>query len=159
MSSKVIFLDIDGVLNSQKWYISEKNVGDSKNTDYDLDPNCIFLINKLCEETNSKIVLSSDWRIDTGSFARLSRVGLINIIDKTPITIFGQYGPTYHFSRGEEIQMWLEWHPEVTKYVIIDDSEDFLKEQLQYFVKTDPNVGFTNENYKQALKILNDEQF
>ena len=78
-----------------------------------------------------------------------------NIIDKTPITIFGIYGSTYHFTRGEEIQMWLEWHPKVTNYVIIDDRTDFLDEQKERFVHVNSYRGFTDEDLNLAITILN----
>ena len=77
-----------------------------------------------------------------------------NIIDKTPITVFGQYGKTYHFTRGEEIDMWLQWHPEVSNYVIIDDRQDMMDYQLNHFVKVNSYRGLTDENVEQALNIL-----
>ena len=84
----------------------------------------------------------------------MERAGLKNIIDKTPITVLGQYGKTYHFSRGEEIDMWLQWHPEVKNYVIVDDREDMMEHQLDHFVKVNPYRGFTDEDLEKALMIL-----
>lgn len=153
-NKKVIFLDVDGVLNYTLWYIDDRNPGNLNGQEGDLDPLCIERINKLCEETGAEIVLSSDWRINNGAFARLERAGLHKILDKTPITIFGTYGSTYHFTRGEEIQMWLEWHPEVTNYVILDDRTDFMEEQLPHFVHVNSYRGLTEEDYQLALNIL-----
>ena len=149
----VIFLDVDGVLNYTNWYYSDRNPG-NLNGEEDVDPQCIERVNKLCEETNSEIILSSDWRIDDSAFSRLERAGLKKILDKTPIPVFGNYGATYHFTRGEEIQMWLEWHPEVTNYVIIDDRTDFMDNQKSHFVHVDSYYGFTDEDYNLALTIL-----
>lgn len=154
MNERVIFLDIDGILNYTLWYYDDRNPGNLNGEEGDIDPLCVKRINLLCEKTGAKIVVSSDWRIATNWQNRLERAGLENIIDKTPITVFGQYGKTYHFSRGEEIDMWLQWHPEVSNYVIIDDREDMMEHQLNHFVKVNPYRGFTDEDMEKALIIL-----
>lgn len=152
---RVIFLDVDGVLNYDLWYYSDRSPGNLYGQEGDLDPLCIDRINKLCEEGNAEIVLSSDWRINTYAFSRLEKAGLRKILDKTPITIF--YG-SVNFTRGEEVQMWLDQHPDITNYVIIDDRTDFLDKQLLHFVHVDSYKGFTDENYKQALNILTNNE-
>ena len=58
---KVIFLDIDGVLNYTKWYTDERNPGNLYGQEGDLDPLCINRIIRICEETGAKVVISSDW--------------------------------------------------------------------------------------------------
>ena len=153
-NNNIVFLDIDGVLNYTLWYIDERNPGNLYGQEGDLDPLCIARINKLCEETGAEIVLSSDWRIDNYAFTRLENAGLHKILDKTPITIFRTYGFTHHFTRGEEIQLWLESHPEISNYVIIDDRTDFTEEQLSHYVHVDSYVGLTDEDCQIALNIL-----
>lgn len=59
--NNIVFLDIDGVLNYTEWYICPRNELKS-----DLDSFCIERIKVLCRITNSKIVISSDWRYSTG---------------------------------------------------------------------------------------------
>lgn len=142
-----------GILNYTLWYYDDRNPG-NLNGEEDVDPLCVDRINLLCEKTGAKIVVSSDWRIATNWQNRLERAGLKNIIDKTPITVFGQYGKTYHFSRGEEIQMWLESHLSVKNYVIIDDREDMQQNQLDHFVKVNSYYGFTDKDLEKALMIL-----
>ena len=83
----------------------------------------------------------------------MERAGLKNIIDSTPITVFGQYGECY-YTRGEEIQMWLYWHPEVKNYVIIDDRKDIMKDQMDHFVKVNSFRGFSDEDMEKAMLIL-----
>lgn len=99
----------------------------------------------------AKVVVSSDWRIATNWQNRLERAGLKNIIDKTPITVFN---PIYHYSRGEEIDMWLQQNPSVINYVIIDDREDMMKHQMDHFVKINSYRGITDEDVEKALNIL-----
>lgn len=84
----------------------------------------------------------------------MENAGLRNIIDKTPITIFGTYGSTYHFSRGEEIHMWLEWYPEIKNYVILDDRTDFTEEQQPHFIHVNPYCGLTDDDIIIADNIL-----
>ena len=64
---KIIFLDIDGVLNSEKWYIEifDKNLYPNLEN-YPLcefDPLAIEQLNLLTDKTNAKIVISSTWRM------------------------------------------------------------------------------------------------
>ena len=67
--------------------------------------------------------------------------------------------------RGHEIQYWLDIHPEVTNYVILDDDNDFLDTQQKYFIQTSQNIdhsdcvdigyGLTSICTDKAIKILN----
>ena len=73
---KIIFLDIDGVLNHDQWYVSKEYQAIYQNEDneLDIDPKCAERINKICEQTDAKIVISSDWRISWyGTLMRLQR--------------------------------------------------------------------------------------
>lgn len=147
-------MTVDGILNYTLWYYDDRNPGNLNGEEGDIDPLCVERINLLCEKSGAKIVVSSDWRISSSWQSRLEKAGLKNIIDKTPITIFGNYGKTYHFSRGEEIDMWLQWYPEISNYVIIDDREDMMEHQLDHFVKVNPYRGFTDEDMEKAILIL-----
>lgn len=148
---KVIFLDIDGVLNAQQESIC-KNVRGTM--DYEgLNRIGIGLLRELCELTGAKIVVSSTWRADgilpiTGAFEALGWRGLIfskTIIDVTP-----------HLPgvRGLEIQEWLESNPSCDSYVIIDDDSDMLDSQKDHFVKTDNVIGFNLYDMVKAMDIL-----
>ena len=57
---KILFLDIDGVLNSKEWF---KQFYEDKHKTYDpLDPNLVKKLNSLdCE-----VVISSSWGMTTG---------------------------------------------------------------------------------------------
>lgn len=82
---KVIFLDIDGVLNSNDWYVKTRGIGGYNGGD--VDPKCIELINDLIDATGAKIIMSSSWRSDyENSCEYLYDNGLYcdAIIGKTP---------------------------------------------------------------------------
>lgn len=57
--------------------------------------------------------------------------------------------------RGSEIKEWLDEHPEVTNYVIIDDDNDMLEEQEPYLVQTSWYDGINDYDVEKAIKILN----
>ena len=153
---KVIFLDCDGVINSDLWFRNpcKRNFDD----DPDIDPRCIDLINRLCDASGAKIVISSDWRYDIWCVKRLEKAGLKNIIDKNPIFDVDWYMGPIAPKRGDEINYWLETHPEVTQYCIIDDTNDFYDEQKTHFEKINPYHGFTMENLQNCLKLLSDDR-
>jgi hypothetical protein len=56
--------------------------------------------------------------------------------------------------RGKEIQDWLDEHPEVTNYVILDDETSDMPKLLDRVVKPDRYIGLTKENVKKCLAIL-----
>jgi hypothetical protein len=48
--------------------------------------------------------------------------------------------------RGHEIELWLKMHPEVSNYVIIDDYNDMLDNQVVNFVRIANNNNNNNNN-------------
>ena len=153
---KVIFLDIDGVLNHEqhyKWLIETDEPTPMQRTyPYtEFNPESCRLLNEIVWETNAKIVVSSSWRL--AGVARLNSLfkhfGLPRIYDITPCL---------NTARGIEIGAWLAAHPEVTNYVILDDDEDMNAEQKPFFIKTNPYEDGLNEDVKErAIQILKKE--
>ena len=161
---KVIFLDIDGVLNYTQWYVSDRNPGNINGQEGDIDPMCVERVLRICKETGAKVVITSDWRISwEGTLMRLERMGLTRdiVIDKTPYP-WGISRRDYmlcdddeYCTRGAEINMWLRDHPECTNFVIVDDRIDFTEEQQPHFVKVNPMCGLTDDNVDIAIMTLN----
>ena len=152
---KIIFLDIDGVLNSDAYadyMLTEENV-DIFNEDM-LDERAIVQLKKIVEATGAEIVLSSSWRWykDTRDKVhyQLRQKG-IDFVDTTPREI------DITMTRGAEIKAWLDDHPEVEQFVILDDDDLRLKEYLPNHVRTTFKYGLTREKAAQAIKILNGE--
>lgn len=108
------------------------------------DWTAIALIQRICNKSNVKIVVSSTWR-KMFSYQEIGANLKLPTIDSTP-----------EFSgwRGYEIKDWLDRHPEVTKYAIIDDDSDMLPEQKPFFVHVDGRNGISYENFKQLLEIF-----
>ncbi len=154
---KVIFLDIDGVLNSRA-YDRKRNW----NEQTDIDETRLPLIKEIVDATEAKIVLSSTWRQHwdkdksrcdaDGRYINetFSKFGL-SIFDKTP-----DLGITA--LRRDEIDKWLKENgQDIEAYVIIDDYRYGWGELSEHFVKTEPNfrLGIEKEHTEQAIRILN----
>src|SRR6478752_5238839 len=106
---KVLFLDIDGVVNCARTPVASDNfIG--------IDPYMTLLIDRIVQATGCSVVLSSSWRYHEDSMAEVRR-RVCDFIDVTP----KNNGLT---SRGTEIKAWLEAHPDVTQYAILDDNTD-----------------------------------
>lgn len=147
---KIIFLDIDGVLNSN---IYHRNVDRSLKDYARFDPKVVELIKKLVDEFTARIVISSTWRFGAVQLLKneLKKSKLIKYLHKdwkTP-----QLYPPY---KGKEIKSWLEQHSEISDYVILDDDENILEEQKLRFVKTDLMNGMQEKHYTRAREILNE---
>ena len=160
---KVIFLDIDGVLNHEAFYKEryEKVMdGEKLNHPYsEIDSKSVANLNSLIEETNAKIVISSTWRHSGIDYCKdvLEFHGFKGeIIDITP-NLRGQ-----GCLRGNEILQWIRDNHKLvgdyynfTEYVILDDDSDMLYWQRNNFLLIDRFVGLTMGNVFQAKKILN----
>lgn len=138
---KVIFLDIDGVLNSNEYFERTKN---NKLNRVELDIKCLKVLKEIIDETKAYIVVTSSWRLlksfeDTKRY--LKEFG-IDIYDITK-SIYG--------NRGEEIRDYLKNH-DINKFVILDDEifTDF-NELKNYLVKTSFYNGGLKEEHKNIL--------
>lgn len=141
---KVIFLDIDGVLNSNHDIIRGVQ----------LDPEKMLLVRDLSKEFGAEIVASTSWNImgtKNLNFILKSVVPGFNIHDITPHL---EYMPDKSEGdlRGREITQWLSEHSEVTHYVVLDD--DPVSYVEGHLVLTDPWKGITEEDIEKAREIL-----
>lgn len=154
---KIIFLDIDGVVSvlANRWELSEKHMRRVK---------------RICDETGAKIVISSSWRWESVDMTLLKiyercRDLMKNCGEDLPVDdshflfnkdivigVTERMGPA---SRGKEIKKWLDEHPEVERYVILDDDTfDMLPEQKPCLIQTDWAAGIEDADVKRAVEIL-----
>lgn len=155
---KVIFLDIDGVLNCGECFKSHRDDWEAKGKPEVskrwnmLEPVHIQHLNRIITETGAKIVISSSWRGDANTNSELINTGVIGeIIGDTPR--MPKMGGAETMERGYEIQAWLDKHPEVDKFAILDDDSDMLPHQPLF--KTSFKTGLTQEVADQVIKHLN----
>lgn len=147
---KIIFLDIDGVLNNS--YTQEKT---SEGTTF-VEDEKIKLLKEIIDKTKVKIVLSSTWRISRDNpelnhdFCELKNKLKdydIEFYDYTPILLRGD--------RQEEIFEWLKNNSNIENYIILDDTFDEIDKILPNFFKTNFKTGLTREITEEAIKFLN----
>ena len=169
---KVIFLDIDGVLNSTKTLYEDSS----------LEDNLILNLKEIVNKTEAKIILSSSWRLSTYAIAKL-----MDNLDRFDLVISGMtcdgvdldWLKKYEFDttkkyldtkfdydenkqikithdRGAEIFKWLCYHYDCA-YVILDDEIEDIKPYFDesVIVKTSYKTGLTKEDVKKAIQILN----
>lgn len=137
----IIFLDIDGVLNSSRTDIV---LGEEKKVS-NLDPIGLGLVRDLCHECDAVICLISDWRLywDIHKLAEELELPIIFETDN-----YGEEG-----FRGDEIEDVLS-SGVGDKYVIIDDIDQILESQRKNFVKVDDSEGFIYRDYLKAIDIF-----
>jgi hypothetical protein len=143
----VLFLDIDGVLNSARSCLA------SRGYPLTLEPShlekfdwvAVALVRRICETTGAKIVLSSMWRLHL-PHDQIGKALDLPIIDATPY--LGVH-------RGHEIAAWLaRQQPAPERYAIVDDDGDMLPEQMSCFVHTDGREGLTYANAVRLAELL-----
>lgn len=140
---KILFLDIDGVVNCEKTFQTTSL--------YPLDKYMAFMVGKIQLDTDCKVVLSSSWRHHPDGVKVVDK-HVVRILDITPSIPVKTYA---ELERGHEIQAWLDAHPEVTKYAILDDDSDMLPEQKNNFFQTSWKEGLTEEIMKRVIEHLN----
>lgn len=151
---KVIFLDIDGVLNNLYSGIRRKKPRD------DFDDDKMQILKKLYAASGAKIVLISSWRFD---------MSIDNVFKKYGMEIFDRVPRSPDSFRPDEIGMFMELHEgEIEGYVILDDeSTGYSEEQMNHAIITKENFdqdvraeysyfeGLREKHIDWALAILN----
>jgi hypothetical protein len=134
---KLIFLDIDGVLNC-------RTTPNPRDFPYIVDEDLLARLRRLLERTGASVVLSSTWRYDPAGIYSANRYGVpfIDVIPDLP-----------HEPRCKEILAWLRDHPEVDRYIVIDDEDDEL-DSLPLF-QPSSRTGLTEEIVAGAADYLN----
>lgn len=160
---KIIFLDVDGVLNndaSVEYYggfggfFQEEDVVTEQNIRWDRE--AVDNLRLIVENTDAKIVMSSTWRtyLSVDKFREMFVVygwSDAPVIDRTP-NFYSEIGRSP--SRGIEVNAWINDN-DVDRYVIIDDINQFLPDQQEFFINTWPLDGLTFDDAIQAIDILN----
>jgi len=158
---KILFLDIDGVIlpfNPDTCGVPRK---------------CAGRINALCREFDLKVVISSSWRADaikeTGNWRTAheakawhakyhwlySVIGLdVDVIGVTPL--LGLSHAVVPGVRGQEIKAWLAEHPEVTKWVAVDDFPQWLGQDILHrsVITEQQNTCFDDVALEEARKLF-----
>lgn len=191
---KIIFLDIDGVLNGyskwtdrvfkfaekihlRRWLVRHYDI-------FGVRTYKVWLLKRIIEKTDAKIVLSSSWRgqWDTPYEKCGPRMKILKRkFKRFGIRVYGVTGRSDDGNRESEIREWLSIHDklretyndmsggmigEVDRFVVLDDERSdltgFIGKELVQTSDTDTirgygyeNTGLKRKHVKKAIKILN----
>ena len=151
--NKIIFLDFDGVLNTEHYQGLLQYQGKPWQDEYGafFDPKAVKQLKKIIDATDADIVVESSWKyLGLDAMKELWEVRNLpgTIIDITP-SLLGK-------NKGVEIASWLsKYAKQDIRYVIIDDEYVILDSQLPHFILTNPYEGITEEQAERTISILN----
>jgi hypothetical protein len=157
----IIFLDIDGVLNSEYW---------NENHKIEIDKGCLIdeskveLLAELVEYTKAKIVLHSGWRFwfddklqplrkEAADLTAMFMKYKICIAEKTPDLTTEEIRATRKFSKvkAEEILLWIDKNYKISKWIVLDDLELNNALVREHQIKTDASMLLNVQNEVEML--------
>jgi len=154
---KIIFLDVDGVLNAHLSSDAPPHTDEEK----------IALLADIIHSTDAKLVIHSGWRFwldeqmrPTTEEMRLLLESLeryhITVYDKTPDFADEEIMRTKYFSlvKAKEILAWLNEHDNVENYVVLEDLELYDDAIKAHQVQTQSQIGLTREKAAEAAALL-----
>ena len=151
--SKIIFLDIDGVLNC--W-----NTTRFIEHYYFVDTRKVLRLKDIVARTDAEIVLISSWRDGASKNAsftdKLLYEELVDEFRRLRCPLWVDMTPNIPVvNREVEIQTWLSQHPEVENYVILDDYWQELLSLKDHLVICDEARGLEKKEAELAINMLN----
>lgn len=154
-----IFLDIDGVLNSERYFVENQKWIKNTEIPYNirhLDSKAVMRLAMLVEAIDANIVISSTWRL-RNSILEI-RGYFQAVYDEFPVDrIIGKTGKNQSGFRGDEIQEYIDaYFKEDRTYLIIDDDSDFY--DYQPHLKILWKEGLTSEDCWSAITYFFDNK-
>ena len=165
MKTPIIFLDLDGVLNHEDFYVSgvKSSLREEWHYRY-FCPETVKTLNRITDETNARIVFSSSHRFHFETFEELVEgfrlAGIVGeLIGVTPKLKYTD--DPYSVPRGCEIKAWIERNKGILgekvsklRYAILDDDSDMLYWQRDSFFCTKGKSGLTEKIANKVIKHL-----
>jgi hypothetical protein len=150
MKSRLCFLDYDGVVNTPMWnaegtvcsygFAKEGKVNNFQ---------AVQWLSEACQKFGYDIVVTSTWRLWDNYKECLINGGL-----RKGIEVLGRTPRFSGLPRCAEIKAYIEEHPEIQYYVIVDDEADMLTEQMGHFIMTNGDTGFNLSEFKRFEEIF-----
>lgn len=153
MKKRLIFLDFDGVLNTEQYQAELAISGDPVRDKWGplFSPSAVNNLRKIVVATNAEIIVTSTWRYIHGleglkeMWIQRSLPGKLNGILPCDSLLA---------TRGEEISEYLSDHHN-TQYIILDDIDEYMESQHNHFIQINPIVGISGTDVHKATSILN----
>ena len=144
---KVIFLDVDGVLNNGNWALEMAGRGIRVYRDDLLYEPALAQLRRIVDATGAVIVVSSSWRQTPIAFLHLREW-----LERFGMTVYGKT-PFSGGQRGDEITAWFDQNPGKWRYVILDDDGD-MGVHIARLVRTSFDVGLTARDADLCIHML-----
>lgn len=162
---KIIFLDIDGVLNSNFWNENHQiEIIDGTLIDEDR----VKLLSEIVNRTKASIVLHSGRRFwfdknikplkeESRRLVEMLKRHQMVISDVTPDFTTEEIRRTKMFGlvKPQEILAWMNEHPEVQKWIVLEDLYLRNDEVEAHQITTDSKIGLTQADVELAIDMLN----
>lgn len=155
MSEKlnILFLDFDGVLvterNARKDLPREDEFGPL------FDEECVQMLRDCNLDLHHvQVVITSTWRyqgLDAMQQMWKQRNMPLPLLDITPLHAADEAllnGADSATCRAIEIRAWLDAHPEVYKFAILDDEPISDSRLVEHLVRTNPSIGLSEQDWK-----------
>ena len=152
--TKIIFLDFDGVLNTEHYQDLLQYQSSPWQDEYGafFDPKAVKQLKSIIDATDADIVVESSWK-----YLRLDAMKELWEVRNLPGTIIDITSSLLGKNKGVEIASWLsKYAKQDIRYVIIDDEYVILDSQLPHFILTNPYEGITEEQANRAISMLNE---
>lgn len=172
MTKGFIFLDLDGVLNTecyQRMLQYESKPWQDKHGAL-FDPEAVEQLREIIDTTHANIVIESSWKyLGLAAMQAMWKDRQLpgKVVGITPSAIsdsvllsadLDMTDPSSLHCKGAEIASWLaDNEKQDAPYVIIDDEYVVLESQQSHFVKTDSYYGITEELATRTIRILNNQ--
>lgn len=160
--NRYLFLDIDGVLNSQRTVFAYNKIVHSNLVKYRIDSNeplasmfdpiSVGLLKLAQEMLGFKIVISSTWKhhLSVDEFHLI----FADYGWDTKDIIIGKTG-SEPVIRGKQIKQWMDSYAKYpSEYCILDDSTDMMVAQEKFFVQTNINDGLDWEAFLKIFRVF-----
>lgn len=166
---KVLFLDFDGVLNTENYQAELRAAGKSGWDDFGqlFDPVAVENLKMILDAVpNVLLVINSSWKLEGLNLMKAlwkarELPGSIHSItpdyvpDLLSIDLESYENIALLAGKGNEVKQWLSNNaPEGCAYVIFDDVPDFLPEQEEHLIRVNPITGITMEDAMKAISLL-----
>ena len=136
-----------------------------------IDTAKVRLLKRIIEVTGAEIVLISTWMLnfEVGAYKQAAKECkyLSNKLRKQGLKVYDKISNLKWVNRGEDLWTYIQAHPEIEQYVILDDESfrGYYKnhELEKRWIKTLPGYkdfdhsGLTEDLVEVAIKILNGE--
>ncbi len=167
---KVIFIDFDGVLNTENYQAQLRAEGKSGWDEFGqlFDPKSVENLKTVLDSVpGAVLVINSSWKFE--GFDRMLSLWKARRLPGKIHSVTPNYVPqdlleidlenfdniAMLSGKGNEVKQWLELYGgKDCRYVIFDDLPDFLPEQKEHLICTNPKVGITKEDAVRAIELL-----